>query len=358
MAVEIYRHYFYGLVMANIPNDLGGDWRIDKFVDYQHFVPPIYQSTLTQYAIDNQLNDRDCTVLSWYMSVTYSEISAIWMHQVLPISELHKADDWFEKHKDIMIFGSSKKYNRYKGRFNYLMKQFLDVYGTEPEKKLYEVIGTGTEKEMYDRALKQNLAIKECGRFSAELFNECCLFLSEAGFMNAKMSSPNSVDWDKGANLTSCMFNLLRRDDLADGYDKLGKLTDEMKTYIPLFNSELIRIRDKIWTKYPERQVDIPLFTPKLCSFRNLFKCTRYAPFHADRQLEHIRKYEEWYPELSHIWDGLFDIRSKTMPVHFLGEKNNWNGIRKERKYLWVNRGLTGVEPESNYPESTLEEFC
>lgn len=340
-----------------IPDDKGGDWRIDKFVDYQHFVPPIYQATLTQYAINNKLTDRDCALLSWYMSVTYSEISAIWMHQVLPLEELKNADKWFADNNEKMIFGSSKKYNRYKGRFEYLMRQFMDKYGSEPEQTLYNVIGQGSEKEKYDRALAYNLGIKECGRFSGELFNECCLFLSEAGYMDAKMSSPNSIDWDKGANLTSCMFNLIYRDDLADEYDKLGKLTDEMKKFIPLFNDELIRMRDKIWTKYPERKVDIPLFTPKLCSFRNLFKCTRYGGFHHDRQLEHIRKYQEWYPERSDIWDGIYTIRKQCFVPVLLGEVNGWTGIRKERKRIWVDRGMTGVEPESIEPIATLENF-
>ena len=339
----------------NIPNDLGGDWRIDKFVDYQHFVPPIYQSTLTQYAINNNLTDRDCTLLSWYMSVTYSEISAIWMHKVLPIEELKFAPEWFEKNNEKMIFGSSKKYNRYKGRFEFLMKQFLDKYGEQPEQTLYKVIGEGTEKERYDRALAFNLGIKECGRFSGELFNECCLFLSEAGYMKASMSSPNSIDWNNGANLTSCMFNLVRRDDLADEFDKLGKLTEEMKQYIPLFNSELIRIRDKIWAKYPERQVDIPLFTPKLCSFRNLFKCTRYGGFHHDRQLEHIRQYQQWYPERKDIWDGIYEIREQCFVPVLLGELNGWTGIRKERKRLWVETGMTGIEPESIEQFATLD---
>jgi len=36
--------------MTHIPNDKGGDWRIDKFVEYQHKVPPIYQAIFSQYA--------------------------------------------------------------------------------------------------------------------------------------------------------------------------------------------------------------------------------------------------------------------------------------------------------------------
>jgi hypothetical protein len=340
----------------DIPNDLGGDWRIDKFVEYQHAVPPIYQPILTQYAKDVDLSEDDAVVLAWYMSVTYSEISAVWMMNALPYKNVDSSVDWFARYSEQMIFGSSKKYNRYNGRFSWLMRQFKDLYGDKPSETLYRVIGQGTEKAKYDRALAYNLGIKECGRFSAELFNECCLFLSEAGFLNARMSSPNSIDWDKGANLTSAMFNLLRRDDLADEYDKLGKLTQEMRDLVPKLNETLLVIRDKIWKKYPERQVDVPLFSPKLCSFRNLFKCSRYGGYHADRQLEHIRKYADWHPA-DPTWQHLYEIRKKTLLPNFLGEVNGWTGIRKDRKYLWIRRGLTGVEPESNLPETSLESF-
>ena len=37
--------------------------------------------------------------------------------------------------------------------------------------------------------------------------------------------------------------------------------------------------------------------------------------------------------------DGCFPIDKR-----FLGEYNTWDGIRKERKKLWLQKGLTGVE--------------
>jgi hypothetical protein len=330
----------------DIPNDLGGDWRIDKFVDYQNAVPPIEHGTLSQYVIRNNLSERDCLMLSWYMCITYSDITSIWLHKVLPFQNISRSAQFFSSNKDKILFGSAKKYNKYNGQFESLMKQFQEKYGSDPVRKLYEVIGTGTDKQRYDNALRYNLSIKYCGRFSAELFNECCLFLSETGHFSAKMSSPNSIDWKTGSNLTSGMFNLLYKDDLANQFDKSG-MTKEMESYIPLFNSTLLKIREKIWERYPQRKVDVPMFSGKICSFRNLFKCSRYAPYHADRQLEQINQYRTWYPKMSDLWDELFLIREQTIPSHFLGEKNNWTGIRKERKRLWVDRGLTGIEPES-----------
>jgi hypothetical protein len=340
-----------------IPNDLGGDWRIDKFVDYQHAVPPIYQATLSQYVLNNNLTDRDCVILAWFMSVTYSEITTIWLHKVLKQEQFADTTEWFEANKTKMIFGSAKKYNRCGNQFNELMASFHNLYGAEPEVKLYEIIGTGTEKELYDRAMEFNLKIGHCGRFSAELFNECCLFLSEIGVLKAKMASPNGIDWDKGANLTSCMFNLVHRDDLADEFDKTGKLSEEMKTYIPLFDTELLRIRDKIWNKYPERKVDVPLFTPKMCSFRNLFKHSRYGGYHHDRQLEHIKQFEAIWPEMNSLWQEIYEIRKQCFSPVLLGEINGWSGIRKERKRIWVDKGMTGIEPESIEPLSDLNSF-
>lgn len=340
-----------------IPKDTGGNYRIDKFVDYQHMVPPIYQGVLSEYSIRKKLSPDDVILLSWYMSVTYSEITAIWLFEKLKIEDLKDTTKFFEEYNSKMIFGSSKKYNRYCNRFVNLNASFYEQYGCELSKKLYEIIGSNSEKIRYDNVLAYNLKIKDCGRFSAELFNECMLFLSESGLIEAKMSSPNSIDWNKGANLTSCMFNLIYKDELADEYDSLGKLTPEMKEYIPLFNEKLLIIKDKIWDKYPNRKVDIPLFTPKLCSFRNLFKRTRYGGFHHDRQLEHIKFYEKVLPKDNEIWGSLYTIRKDIFAHNLLGELNNWDGIRKERKRLWVDYGYTGVEAESINLKASLEDL-
>ena len=85
----------------------------------------------------------------------------------------------------------------------------------------------------------------------------------------------------------------------------------------------------------------------KICSFRNLFKASRYGGFHHDRELGVLREYEKTLPQYEDLWDRVFRLRRAMFDERFLGELHNWNGIRKERKKLWLEKGLTGVEYDS-----------
>ena len=89
------------------------------------------------------------------------------------------------------------------------------------------------------------------------------------------------------------------------------------------------------------------MFIGKICSFRNLFKNARYGGFHHDRQLQVIKEYEKVLPEYEYLWKECYDLRKTMFDKRFLGELNGWNGIRKERKKLWLTTGLTGAEKES-----------
>jgi hypothetical protein len=345
--------------MVNIPNDKGEDWRIDKFVEYQHKVPPIYQATFAQYANNVNLSERDAVIASWFMAITYSEITTIWLMETFPLYELDRYDSWFLENEPTMIFGSAKKYNRYCGRFVSLMRDFHKHYieGTTPEAKFYSLIGEGTEKQKYDNVHKYNGKIREFARFSGDLFNECAMSFQNSGHLKGEMSSPNSLNWYKGANETSGMFNLLYEDKLADDYDKTGVASKEMREWFPLFDQKLIYIRDKIQDRYPKSKVEIPLFTPKICSFRNLFKSSRYGGYHHDRQLEHIKQYQFWHPKLDDLWESIYTIRKQAFDPVLLGEINGWDGIRRERKKLWLNQGMTGVEAESITKARNLTDF-
>jgi hypothetical protein len=142
---------------------------------------------------------------------------------------------------------------------------------------------------------------------------------------------------------------------LADRYDETGKLDDEMKKHIPEFSAKLAFICDRAQARYPERQIEVPTFITKMCSFRNLFKCRRYGGYHHDRQLQQLLSYKKNMPEFNSLWDKIFEARKFRFDPVLLGELNGWTGIRKERQRLWIEKGMTGVEPESI--SSSISEF-
>ena len=178
--------------------------------------------------------------------------------------------------------------------------------------------------------------------YEIAMFMESILYLQD--YLHIELTEPSKLDWQRCANLTSGVLNIVYKDEEANQYDKLKKLppnvTEEQLTRY------LTKIQRRIHETYPDQEDDINLFVGKICSFRNLFKASRYGGFHHDRELGVLRNYENILPDYQYLWDELFELRKSMFPDRFLGELHGWNGIRPERKKLWLRKGLTGVEPE------------
>ena len=159
--------------------------------------------------------------------------------------------------------------------------------------------------------------------------------------LGIRIKEPKRIDWDNSENLASGIFNIFYEDEKANQYDRTGKLSDADREYL---TQHIGIIQDEIRRTYPEQDSEISMFIGKICSFRNLFKKARYGGFHHDRELETIRKYEQLLPEYGDIYRECLDLRRRIFPNRLLGELKGWNGIRKERKRLWIEKGLTGVE--------------
>ena len=171
---------------------------------------------------------------------------------------------------------------------------------------------------------------------------ECLCYLKD--WFGLYVKEPLTLDWKNCANLTSGIFNIFYEDERANEFDKTGQITRADKVEL---TGDLRIIQKAIGETYPEQDNDITMFIGKICSFRNLFKAARYGGFHHDRELGVIRQYEADFPEYCSLWQKCYDLRKEIFPNHLLGELHGWAGIRKERKKLWLEKGLTGVERES-----------
>lgn len=328
-----------------IPNDNNIDYRLKKFVEYQRAVPPVHQSVLLDYAVTEKLSKDDLILICWLMSNTYHEITTLLLYEEYRKSSYDDMVKFYENNIEIIQFGSAKKYIAMNNRFIPILRWYKDTYGDRPytflEKKL-EGLKNDLESK-YEELIKFNQKCKNFGRFSGDLFNEIFMVFQKAGLLDRHIKESTEFDWEHCANLTSGVLNILYEDDLADKWDR-GEITkEELKELKPILTEGIIKIKTEIEETYNET-TDIPLFITKLCSFRNLFKNARYGGFHHDRQLEYLKKYESTLPDKSELWNKIYSIREKVFSPNLLGEKNNWNGIRKDRKKLWTTRGLTGVE--------------
>ena len=333
--------------LYKIPGDNGKDWRLHKFVEYQHEVPSIHYRVLGEY-IKTYCNNKDeAVMLCWYMSCTYNEVTCALMGELIGFKSLNKNtyadtfDEFWKKYKPVLDFGSSRKYAKSMDWTPELLKEFYKHVKGKPYKWLKRFTnGEAGYISLYTDICK----LKYVGRFAADLFMESVLYLND--YFETEFVEPEKLDWKHCSNLTSGLLNIFYMDEEANLFDRTGKLP----VGEDILTDKLQQVKNAIYCTYPDQRGDgINLFVGKICSFRNLFKNSRYGGFHHDRELGVLREYEKALPEYDYIWKRLYKLRQDMFPRHLLGELNGWDGIRKERKKLFLSQGLTGVEKKTMY---------
>lgn len=331
--------------LYHIPGDTGGDWRLRKFVEYQHEVPSIHYRVLGEYIKTYVKDPNDAVMMCWYMSATYNEITCMLLQELLdwksltPKTVTEYFKNFWAETKPVLDFGSSRKYAKNMDWSPVLLDEFIRRTRRNPLRWLKNTC-CDNPVESYKNVFSSISQVPFTGRFASELFMESVLYLKD--FFGIRMTEPSKLDWKRCSNLTSGLLNIFYYDEEANFYDRTKKLPVEER-----FLTELLeRVQLEISAQYPDQPNDINLFVGKICSFRNLFKSARYGGFHHDRELGVLRMYEAQLPEFQYLWDRAFKLRRNMFDTRFLGELNGWDGIRTERKKLWLREGLTGVEAD------------
>lgn len=322
--------------LYHIPNDDGCYYRMYKFVEYQHEVPSIHYRFIGEWIKKYGYTMDRAVDMCWLMSVTYNEITCIVLDSLIE-QGLSIEKIWGE-YKDKLDFGSARKYAKNCDWFIPLMREWKDLTQGKPLKWLLSQ-QKETDRETYKELQKNLRRMKYVGRFAADLFIESVTYLKD--YFGLRIKEPPEINWEDGSNLTSGLYNIFYEDKKALMYEKTRTVTEKEKTVLSEY---LSKVQNEIGLIYPEQDNEITMFIGKICSFRNLFKAARYGGFHHDRELGVIRNYEKSLPGLKTLYYNCYELRKQIFPERFLGEINGWDGIRKERKKLWVTKGLTGVE--------------
>ena len=333
--------------LYNIPGDNGKNYRLKKFVEYQHEVPSIHYRVLGEYAKKLKLDKDETVMMCWFMSCTYNEITCAFLHEKFlwktlnPKTVRNYCRDFWDKYKEDLIFGSARVYAKSMDWFPVLMENFIRHTKNRPYRWLKHLCKPDPAQTYYS-IIKELEEFHYVGRFARDLFMESIMYLQD--YVGIEIVEPEILDWGKCGNLTSGILNIFYLDEEANEFDKTGKIPDgvtkaQLSEYLDI-------VRKEIHRTYPEQDDDINLFVGKVCSFRNLFKNSRYGGFHHDRELGWLIQYQEKFPELNIVWENLFNLRAEMFSHRFLGEFHDWSDIRRERKKLWLTYGLTGVEKD------------
>lgn len=321
--------------LYHIPQDDGKGYRLKKFVEYQHEVPSAHYRFAVEYAKRNDLSRDDIVQLAFLLATTYNEITSIFLFEAGKKQNLR---DVWEKYENVLKFNSARKHMKFNNRFEILLAEWNAETDDKPYGKIKQ-LESENACVTYKRIYNWYKAFSENGRMASDFFLEVIVYAKDLLKINVK--EPDERNWDECANLTSGLFNIFYEDERAKKFEATKKLTQQEKEYL---TKKLIVVQKEIQKQYPEQESEITKFIGKICSFRNLFKGTRYGGYHHDRQLETIIHYQTTVPEYKTLWEQCYEIRKDIYQHRFLGELNGWNGIRKERKRMWLEQGKTGVE--------------
>lgn len=326
--------------LYNIPRDNGEDYRLKKFVEYQHEVPSIHYRFLGEWIKRRNITLDRAVDMCWLMSVTYNEITVLLLDNFKESFGMTPPEIW-KAHKAHLDFGSARKYAKNNDWYLPLMEWWERETDGTPYLWLLSKQGRNGY-DTYNNLQRTLRTAPYVGRFAADLFIECVTYLKPK--LRLRIKEPPVIDWDNSANLTSGIYNIFYQDERANEFDKARRVNKSERAFL---TKRLLEIQQEIQATYPEQDPQITMFIGKICSFRNLFKAARYGGFHHDRELGVLNIYKQIYPDYSDLWENCFSLRSQIFPKQFLGELHDWNGIRPLRKKLWLKFGLTGVEEES-----------
>lgn len=315
--------------LYNIPGDTGKDWRVNKFLEYAIGAPTVCHPTIIEYG--RRANWGVSTILNaaFLHSLFYEELTAI-AGTVRFDNDLKQAIDWYQEHKPHT--NPDKRRVVSMTLYPDAINGWLDLTDGNPKEWIQSIQNR--------KALRKGLLkIKNIGGFSVDLFENC---VYAAGF-NLGLRYP---DWKKTPQLAEGMCLLCYKDERANEIHSGAYVTDDDVKWM---DKRFEKLCERMEKRYPNNPPEV--WYTKICSFTNLFHGTRYGGFHHDRQLQNLYWHIKNEPYDNKIWDRIWKVRKSLWKPHMLGEENDWNGIRKERTKLWINKGLTGVEENSITPK-------
>lgn len=315
-----------------IPNDAGGYWRRNKLVEYIGNFPDEIGPLMKAFFKNNDY-DKDKQV--WWVllySASYCMGTACILCEELDFHTitLEQLEAFWVENKAKLIFQSDRRYIKNMNQFTEIAWEFLNRSKRHPWKYLKSFFRNSPEKT-YVSLYKEVSSWKYYGRFGTVLF-----LYNINKLLGIPMDSLD-YDWKSGSTTTAALFNATYQDERADWFEKHPSLSTEDKAWLDLQLKKVMRVLKK---RYPEKQWTLMGVTSDLCSYRKLFKQTRYLGYYVDRQQEELTRLEKVYPKYQTMWNNFWRWRKQYLIKEYLGEINGWAGVQKERCKSWVTKGV------------------
>lgn len=276
-------------------------------------------------------NAQDKFDLAYFYSITYCCASALFLMQNRElILKDHKA--FAERFKSKLVFQSDRKYVRMLNNFAGVLSTWVNL--------LYNRAHEFNDKFISGNVINTKKALQNVekwfffSRFSAYLFVETyCDILQASG------SRADGLEYE-GDSMTFAggLYYCFGMDSEAEYVQKHHKLATDRETFEALIHE----VQEEV--KAAGGDDNITKLETSLCAYEKFFKGTRYNGYYADRQLEEVVKMIK-EPLFKSACDIVLKARRMAIPTVYLGERNGWNGIRKEAKKSYRENGRISYCP-------------
>ncbi len=314
-----------------IPRDTGGTWRKNRMVEYIGSFPDEIGPLMRDYFKQQSLSKDDQVWWILLYSSCYCMGTACVLQQELDYKTVTKsqAERFWTENKQRLIFQSDRRYIKNMNQFVDIVGEFVRRSKRHPWEYLQKFVRK-TPEETYAALYKEVSSWRYYGRFGTILF-----MYNINKLMGIPMNS-KEYDWKNGKTTTAAIFNAVYKDDRADAFEDTASLDSDDKQFLNKFLNRLVA---RLSSKYPEKNWTIMGVTSDLCSYRKLFKQTRYLGYYVDRQQEELIWLQERWPEYQDLWKAFWSGRKQHIDTQYLGELNGYVGIQKDKMRSWVERG-------------------
>lgn len=263
------------------------------------------QKILAEYSRLCDLDDKQNVFLSFLYGMTYSSISSIQMFKEW-VHDEEQMTAWWYRNKERLHFQNDKRYIKNMNQYVPALMSYLNN-----EDYIVEAVMNKTFLEARKVCLNR---LRFFGEHALYLMYDVLMTIYGSDFG----SIPDRIEWQtNGATVAEGMYRLL-------GWDEklpIKKLGIE-KNLIPELDKNAYSVASIVELKMGDLE-------SVLCAYAKLFKQTRYFGYYLDRHLGDLFEYENKAPRK--ILEFNWDFRKSHINHEYLGEFQNWSGIRKEK---------------------------
>lgn len=318
--------------MYHIPGDDQKSWREHKFIQYVMGSTTGADTWLLRTLADiHKLSLDERIWLCWLHTCCNCEITAWLMYQQLNYKTLKKreAEAFWTDNRNKLVFVTDRIYVKSNNEFVGLLGKFIKHTHRQPQKILMEF-------DEFSDLYNELCTWRYMGRYSTELFLEAIVTVTGQDIQ----PDTQEFNFDLGRTMTSGLLNTLYMDDTANAFDAGVPLDRHIKEkliqYLPVLH--------KRFMKTSGLNITLSQMTPKLCSWRKLFKGQRYGTYYIDRQLKCLTQMESYHPDRKQTWEQIYSARKSLFDPSVLGELYGRKGIQPGKNHTFLQTGITGFE--------------